>query len=461
MIKYYELFEKKKQSGEHNLRIATIFSYAANEEDPDANGFLDGDNGAANDELELNKAAEPKAVYSAESLAGNKDANVYSHSRDKLEQFIGDYNAMFETNYTTKDSESFYNYYNDISKKVRERKVDILLVVNMFLTGFDSKPLNTLYVDKNLKHHGLIQAYSRTNRILNEQKSQGNVISFRNLKKATDDALTLFSNKDAKETVIMPPYQDFVRLFNEALDRMQAIAPDIESVDDLRDEEQELEFVKAFRELMRLKNVLSTFADFDFEDVELDEQGFEDYKSKYLDLYDKVKTDNTTEKVSILEEVDFELELIQRDEVNVRYILQLLAQLKGADNDKDYEYQYKSIMKLLGGTPELRSKKDLIEQFIQENLNNLGSSEEVMDEFDSFWEKEKVKAVDVICQEESLVSDSFKALVDKMIYTNEEPLREDIVATMEKAPSVLQRKKVIPRLTEKVKSFVSTFYGGM
>jgi len=457
LVKYYDLFQAKKVASEHNLRIATIFSYAANEEDPDANGFLD----ETGEELELDKAAEPKAVYSVESLAGSKDSNVHSHSRDKLEQFIGDYNAMYETSYTTKDSESFYNYYNDISKKVRERKVDILLVVNMFLTGFDSKPLNTLYVDKNLKHHGLIQAYSRTNRILNEQKSQGNIISFRNLKKATDDALTLFSNKDAKETVIMPPYNDFVRLFNEALDRMQAIAPDIESVDDLRDEEQELEFVKAFRELMRLKNVLSTFADFDFDDVELDEQGFEDYKSKYLDLYDKVKTDTAKEKVSILEEVDFELELIQRDEVNVRYILQLLALLKGADNDKDYEYQYKSIMQLLGGTPELRSKKELIEQFIQENLNNLSSSEEVMDEFDSFWEQEKVKAVDEICQEESLVTDSFKALVDKMIYTNEEPLREDIVATMEKAPSVLQRRKVIPRLTEKVKSFVSTFYGGM
>ena len=459
LVKYYDLFQAKKIAGEHNLRIATIFSYAANEEDPDANGFITSEE---DKELELSVqgldiAAEPKAAYSA----GSKDSNVHSHSRDKLEQYIGDYNAMFETSYTTKDSESFYNYYNDISKKVRERKVDILLVVNMFLTGFDSKPLNTLYVDKNLKHHGLIQAFSRTNRILNEQKSQGNIISFRNLKKATDDALTLFSNKDAKETVIMPPYTDFVRLFNEALDHMQAIAPDIESVDDLCDEEQELEFVKAFRELMRLKNVLSTFADFDFDDVELDEQGFEDYKSKYLDLYDKVKTDTTKEKVSILEEVDFELELIQRDEVNVRYILQLLALLKGADNDKDYEYQYKSIMQLLGGTPELRSKKELIEQFIQENLNNLGSSEEVMDEFDSFWEKEKVKAVDEICQKESLVSDSFKALVEKMIYTNEEPLREDIVATMEKAPSVLQRKKVIPRLTEKVKSFVSTFYGGM
>ena len=454
LVKYYDLFQAKKEAGEHNLRIATIFSYAANEEDPDANGFITSED---DEELELNKAAEPKAAYNT----GSKDSNVHSHSRDKLEQYIGDYNAMFETSYTTKDSESFYNYYNDISKKVRERKVDILLVVNMFLTGFDSKPLNTLYVDKNLKHHGLIQAFSRTNRILNEQKSQGNIISFRNLKKATDDALTLFSNKDAKETVIMPPYTDFVRLFNEALDRMQAIAPDVESVDDLRDEEQELEFVKAFRELMRLKNVLSTFADFDFDDVELDEQGFEDYKSKYLDLYDKVKTDTSKEKVSILEEVDFELELIQRDEVNVRYILQLLALLKGADNDKDYEYQYKSIMQLLGGTPELRSKKELIEQFIQENLNKLGSSEEVMDEFDSFWEQAKVKAVDDICQEESLISDNFKTLVDKMIYTNEEPLREDIVATMEKAPSVLQRKKVIPRLTEKVKSFVSTFYGGM
>ncbi|MFA0630762.1 type I restriction endonuclease subunit R, partial [Vibrio sp. 10N.222.49.A3] len=449
LIKYYELFAKKKQAGEHNLRIATIFSYAANEEDPDANGFLD----EASEEFELDKVAEPKAAYSL----GSKDSTVHSHSRDKLEQFIGDYNAMFETSYTTKDSESFYNYYNDISKKVRERKVDILLVVNMFLTGFDSKPLNTLYVDKNLKHHGLIQAFSRTNRILSEQKSQGNIISFRNLKKATDDALTLFSNKNAKETVIMPPYEDFVGLFNEALDKMKTIAPDIESVDDLRDEEQELEFVKAFRELMRLKNILSTFADFDFDDVALDEQSFEDYKSKYLDLYDKVKTDNSKEKVSILEEVDFELELIQRDEINVRYILQLLAQLKGADNDKEYEYQYKTIMQLLGGSPELRSKKELIEQFIEENLNNVGTSDEVMDEFDSFWEKAKVKAVDEICQEESLVSESFKTLVDKMIYTNEEPLREDIIATMENTPSVLQRKKIIPRLTEKAKAFVSTF----
>lgn len=454
LIKYYELFQAKKEAGEHNLRIATIFSYAANEEDPNANGFIDEMEDEFDSELgsQLGMAAEPKAAY---------NSAVYTHSRDKLEKFIGDYNAMFATSYTTKDSESYYNYYNDISKKVRERKVDILLVVNMFLTGFDSQPLNTLYVDKNLKHHGLIQAYSRTNRILNEQKSQGNIIVFRNLKKATDDALTLFSNKDAKETVIMPPYGEFVRLFNEALDKMQAIAPDVASVDDLRDEEQELEFVKAFRELIRLKNVLGTFADFDFDDIGINEQDFEDYKSKYLDLYDKVKTNTNKEKVSILEEVDFELELIQRDEVNVRYILQLLASLKGADNDKDYEYQYKSIMQMLGGTPELRSKKELIDEFIQENLNNVDSSEEVIDEFDSFWEAKKVQAIDEICQKEALVSASFKSLVDKVIYRNEDPRREEIMSLLEKPPSVLQRKKVIPRLTEKVKAFVSTFYGGM
>jgi type I restriction enzyme R subunit len=446
LIKYYELFQAKKEAGKHNLKVATIFSYSANEADPNANGEV------LEEEQIFDKVAEGKAAY---------NSDVYSHSRDKLEQFIGDYNAMFASSYTTKDSKSFYNYYNDISKKVRERKVDILLVVNMFLTGFDSKPLNTLYVDKNLKQHGLIQAFSRTNRILNEQKSQGNIVCFRNLKKATDDALTLFSNKDAIETVIMPPYSEFVGLFDQALDQMQTIAPDVASVDDLKDELQELEFVKTFRELMRLKNILSSFSDFSFDDLALDEQGFEDYKSKYLDLYDKVKSDTGTDKVSILEEVDFELELIQRDEVNVHYILQLLALLKGADTKTEYEAQYKSIMQMLGSTLELRSKKELIEQFIEENLNNLDSSEEVIDAFDSFWEEKKVKAVDELCKDEALVSDSFKALVDKMIYSNQEPLREEVIATMGKPPSILQRKKVIPRLTEKVKDFVSTFYGGM
>lgn len=438
LIKYYELFDKKKAEGKHNLRIATIFSYAANEEDPEADGL---------DEAVLDKVAEPQTAY--------------SHSRDKLEQFIGDYNEMFRCSYTTKDSDSFYNYYNDISKKVRERKIDILLVVNMFLTGFDSKTLNTLYVDKNLKYHGLIQAYSRTNRILNERKSQGNIVCFRNLKMRTDEALALFSNKDARDTVIMPPYEEFLKLFNQALDQLKKIAPEVDSVDSLQDEHMELDYVKAFRELMRLRNVLSTFADFEFDDVDISEQEFEDYKSKYLDLYDKVKTSTAPEKESILEEVDFELELLAMDEVNVAYILKLLSKLKETDTEEEYQYQYKALMQVIGGDPNLRSKQELIDKFIQENLPEVKSAEEVDDAFAVYWEVEKEKATKQMAEEENLIPKNVKELVERMIFNNQEPLREDIVATMEKPPSVLQRKKVIPRLAEKFKGFVNTFYGGM
>ncbi|WP_271271140.1 type I restriction endonuclease subunit R [Aliamphritea hakodatensis] len=456
LIKYYELFQRKKEAGEHQLCIATIFSYAANEEDPDADGFLDN-----LDEAEaLVGDGLTVQTHGVAEAAGVYAANSFTHSRDKLEQFIGDYNEMFGSSYTTKDSQSFYSYYNDISKKVKERKVDILLVVNMFLTGFDSPPLNTLYVDKNLKHHGLIQAYSRTNRILNEQKSQGNIISFRNLKTATDDALTLFSNKEAKETVIMPPYDDFVKLFNKAYGQLLAIAPDLDSVDDLADEEQELAFIQAFRELMRLRNILSSFADFDFDDVKIDEQEFEDYKSKYLDLYDKVKSNNVVEKESILNDVDFELELIHRDEINVLYITQLLAKLKGADKGKDYEYQYKAIMDLLGGTPELRSKQELIDQFIQSNLDNVQTPEQVSDAFEAYWEVEKLKALDGLCKEEKLIPDHIKSLVERMIHNNKDPLREEVVALMETPPTLLQRKALIPRVTEKLKGYIDTFYSG-
>jgi type I restriction enzyme R subunit len=277
---------------------------------------------------------------------------------------------MFDTKFSTKDSESFYNYYNDISKKVKERKVDILLVVNMFLTGFDSPTLNTMYVDKNLKYHGLIQAYSRTNRILNEQKSQGNIVVFRNLKKATDDAITLFSNKDAIDVIIMKPYEDYVRKFNEAYIELIKITPTVNSVNDLESEEDELEFIKAFRELMRIKNIMDSFADFNWQDIAMNEQLFEDFKSKYLDLYDKVKNDHQKEKVSILEDVDFELELIHRDEINVAYIIQLLVKLKTKTKGNSAQTE-KEIFNLLSTEVDLRSKRELIEKFIKKIYRQL------------------------------------------------------------------------------------------
>jgi len=357
LIKYYDLFKARKEAGVHNLKIATIFSYGVNEEDKDATGIY---------EEELPMAAEGFAKYN-------------THSRDKLDEFIEDYNQMFGTKFSTRDSQSFYNYYNDISKKVKTRQVDILLVVNMFLTGFDSPTLNTMYVDKNLKYHGLLQAYSRTNRILNEQKSQGNITCFRNLKKATDDAITLFSNKDAKEIILMQPYEEYVRKFSLAFADLLKITPTVDSVNDLQSETEELEFIKAFRELMRLKNVLTSFVEFSFDDLAMNEQNFEDYKSKYLDLYDKVKSSTSKEKDSILNEVDFELELIHRDEINVAYILQLLANLKDVRAEEKEKYR-KAIVDLISGEAKLRNKRELIEKFINENLPEIEDATDIPEE---------------------------------------------------------------------------------
>lgn len=441
LIKYYDIFQRKKEEGKHNLRIATIFSYASNEDDADANGFLP---------EELSVVEEPKALY-----------GLAAHSREKLDEFIGHYNQMFETKFSTKDSESFYNYYNDISKKVKERKIDILLVVNMFLTGFDSPTLNTLYVDKNLRYHGLIQAYSRTNRILNEQKSQGNIIVFRNLKNATDEAITLFSNKEAIEVIIMKPYEDYVKKFNEAFIALLKITPTVNSVNELQTENDELEFIKAFRELIRIKNILAAFADFKWEDLAMNEQLFEDYKSKYLDLYDKVKSDHQKEKVSILEDVDFELELIHRDEINVAYIIQLLIKLK-SKVQKDVTQAEKEIFNLLNTEAHLRSKRELIEKFIQENLPVLEDEEDIPEAFEKFWTAEQQNAFNKLVKEENLSADKTQTLIEDYLYAEREPLRDEILELLEgEKPSVLERKKTGDRILSKILGFVETFINGM
>jgi len=442
LTRYYEILKQLKAEGKHHLKVATIFSYKANEDDKEADGSYEAE--------EVSLAAEPGVDYA-----------INQHSRDKLEACIGDYNAMFNTSFTTKDSQSFYNYYNDIAKKVKNKEVDILLVVNMFLTGFDSPSLNTLYVDKNLKYHGLIQAFSRTNRILGEQKSQGNIVCFRNLKSATDDAIALFSNKEAREEIIVEPYEVYVDKFGDAIDNLLQITPTVNSVSQLSDEEQELAFVKAFRELMRLKNVLTTFADFDWEDLDMDEQLFEDYKSKYLDLYDKVKTGHQKEKVSILNDVDFELELIHRDEVNVAYILRLLGQLKTA-GDGEQEKQKKQIVDILAGEAKLRSKRELIERFIEENLPHITDVDEIPDEFTRYWRVEETRAIEAMCKEENLAPDKLQALLDNYIFTEREPLRDEVLGMLAgKKPGIRERKTVAERLIGKVKDFVETFISGV
>lgn len=448
LIRYFKLFQQKQEEGKHNLKLATIFSYQANEDDKDAVGYLEED--------ELSMAAEPGSEYIPQTATGM----AYQHSRDELESFIDHYNRQFGTNYTTRDSKSFYNYYNDIARRVKQKQVDILLVVNMFLTGFDSKHLNTLYVDKNLKYHGLIQAYSRTNRILNEVKSQGNIVCFRNLKAATDEAIALFSTIQAKDEIILQPYEDYVIKFNQAFIALLQIAPTVNSVSHLTNEEEELSFVKAFRELMRLKNVLSTFTEFRFDDLSMNEQTFEDYKSKYLDLYDKAKSHTQKEKVSILDDVDFELELIHRDEINVTYILKLLAKLKDA-KPEEKESQEKSLVELVAGDAKLRSKRELIEKFIRENLPTISDPEEIPEEFDNFWNEERKQALARMSKEENLDAERLQTVIGNYLFTEKTPMRDEVIGLLTQRPSLKERGTIAERITGRILSFVETFINGI
>ena len=385
---------------------------------------------------------------------------VNQHSRETLDACIEDYNAEFGTNYSTKDSKLFYAYYKDLGKRVKNREVDILLVVNMFLTGFDSKPLNTIYVDKNLKHHGLIQAYSRTNRTMGTKKSQGNVVAFRNLKPATDKAIELFANKDAEEEIILAPFEDYVAKFEEATERLLAPTPTVESVDDLLTEEDEAEFVQAFRELIRVKNVLDCFTEFDFSALPMDEQTFADFRSKYLDLYDKVRSEKAKEKVSILDDLDFEVELISRDKINVSYIINLLREMRGK-RPEDQAKTRKTIMDVLDTEAQLRSKKELIERFISEHFANLPASADVGEEFDNYWEAQRIQAMKALSQDEGLEASGLDKVMEQYQFTGKTPMRDDVIGIMEKRPSLRERRSVADRVIEKIKTFVETFIEGV
>lgn len=446
LIRYYDIFKAKKAAGEHDLRVVTIFTFGANEDDKDANGLI----------------GEPE-------LDIDSGAPVNQHSRDALEACIADYNALFNVKHSTRDSQAFQNYYKDIAKRFKERekehfkdsdRADILLVVNMFLTGFDAKKVNTLYVDKNLRHHGLIQAFSRTNRIDNEVKSHGQIVCFRNLKKATDEAIALFSNLQAREEILVQPYEVYVRKFNEALKRLLTVAPTVDSVNDLPSEEEELEFVQAFRDLIRLKNILSAFSDFNFEDLAMDEQSFEDYKSKYLDIHDKVKSPVKKEKVSILNDVDFELELIHRDEVNVAYILRLLASLHEA-KQSEKDKQREAIIDMLGGEAQLRSKRELIEKFILENLPLIHDANDIPQAFETFWDSEKKRAFDALCTEEQLLAEPLQELISQYLFTEHLPLSDDIANLMTQKPKLLERRPAIERIRARIMGFVEAFFEGM
>lgn len=359
LMQYYEIFKTKQKESTEKLNIAAIFSYQPNQD-------LTNDEGTFETEVE-NETSQTQA-------------------RDRLDEMINEYNQTFGTNHDLNRDNGFNSYNKDISKKVKERKIDILLVVNMFLTGFDSKYLNTLYVDKNLKYHGLIQAFSRTNRIYGDPKNFGKILCYRNLKKRTDDAVKLFSNANALETVLMKPYDTYVTEFNQKALELLTLTPSVNAVDALEGEKQKAKFITTFRNLLRLMNLLTTFNEFSFADLSLSEQQFADFRSKYLDLYAMVKNSGV-EKVSILNDLDFAIELIRRDKINVNYIMQLLLDLDSSD--PGYAGDVEFILKTMDGNDQLRDKRELIEKFINENLPELQDRNKLEDEFENFINQQR------------------------------------------------------------------------
>lgn len=440
VIKYYEIFKAKKKRGEHQLKVATIFSFAQNE-----------------DPMDYDIKTELSVVEDAKALYG-----LPPHRRELLDAYIEDFNRLYGTTHSTKDSQSFYNYYNDVAKKAKHNELDILLVANMFLTGFDSKYVNTLYVDKNLQYHGLIQAFSRTNRTHDKNKTQGNIVCFRNLKDKTDEAITLFSNKEAIDEVIVEPYATYVERFNAAVKALKEIAPNVDSVDGLYTEEEQMKFILAFRNLMRLHKKMSHYMEFTWQDLAIEEQTFLDYSSKYQDLKDSLLHQSDKEKTSILEDIDFELELIRRDTINVSYIINLLIKLKSKTAKKDKEALEQTIFNLLNTEVTLRSKRELIEKFIKENLVKIADAEDITEAFTDFWNQEQQKELYKIIQEENLSSVKTERLIEEYLFSEREPRRDEALDLIEgDKPGILQRKQIGERILLRIKGFVETFINGM
>ncbi|MDP0506044.1 MAG: type I restriction endonuclease subunit R [Fusobacterium sp. JB019] len=418
LLKYYDIFKSK----DHDLNIATIFTYADNEDNKNANGI-----------------AEEKT---------NK------HTRERLDEIVNDYNKTFGTNHNLNKDNGFNAYFVDLSKKVKEKKIDILLVVNMFLTGFDSPRSNTLYVDKNLKYHNLIQAFSRTNRLLNETKSYGNIVCFRNLKKNTDEAIELYSNLDAKETVLMKDYREYVKDFNKYVDDLITLAPDVNDINDLNSEDDKYRFIEIYRNLLRVLNKLTTFSKFSYDDLNMTEQTFNDYKSKYLDLHYEVNKQK--EKVSILNDIDFEIELTRKDYVNVSYIISLIKNLNSEDEGflKDKEF----ILKTIESNPELRSKKELIEQFIEENRVNIvaGNKFDIEEKLKLFLQKEKERQISEFIALENLREESAKKIISDYEFSSKFNVGEIKKSFLGKV-GLKEKREKINNVKHKIEEIMNTF----
>lgn len=401
LVKYYNMFK----SLNHDLKIGAIFTYGANED--------------------LDKNPE--------------------HSRESLDKIIDDYNKMYNTNFS---SSTFDAYFRDICKKIKNTEIDIVIVVNMLLTGFDAKRLNTLYVDKSLKYHDLIQAFSRTNRVESETKPFGNIVCYRTTKERVDEAVKLFSQTDSIDTVIMAPYEDYLNKFKVAVSELLKITPVVDSVDSLEREEDIKAFIVAFRTVAKLLVSLKTFNEFDLDndDTELNAQMFEDYKSKYYELYRRLSNDK--EKSSILNDITFSLELIQTDKINVSYILNLIRNVDLTNEEqkkKDIEDIESKLVNITDD--ELFLKADLIKSFLKSILPTLKEDDSIDEALDKHMNVEREKEIEKFSEDNNINLDNLKEIIDEYEYSGIFP--DSLIGKSIDAPFL---KKI--SIIENIKGFI-------
>jgi type I restriction enzyme R subunit len=381
--RYYTELKKQLEERGRKLNIATIFSYSANE-------------------------AEQEDVFPDEDF---DTSGLDKTSRDFLESAIADYNADFNVNYDT-SSDKFQNYYKDLSLRMKRREVDLLVVVNMFLTGFDATTLNTLWVDKNLRQHGLIQAFSRTNRILNSVKTYGNIVCFRNLQKETDEAIALFGDKEAGSIVLLKNYEAYYNGFDENGKHQPGYAELIEDLGQsfplgqtIIGEQNQKDFIRLFGAILRLRNILTAFDTFTGNEI-LSSREFQDYQGVYIDLYHELTKDKNAEKEKINEDIVFEIELIRQVEINIDYILMLVAKFHESNcEDKNILI---SIDKAINSSLQLRSKKELIENFI----HTVNASTVVDEDWRKFVIEQKEADLNTLIEEEKLKQEETRKFIN-------------------------------------------------
>ncbi len=375
--RYYNHFQIQQEAlpADRRLKIGLIYSYGANDASDD--GILDDE------------------AFDTDALS--------TDARGFLEDAIQDYNDIFGTSYDT-SADKFQNYYKDLSQRLKNRELDLVIVVNMFLTGFDATTLNTLFVDKNLRAHGLIQAYSRTNRILNSVKTYGNIVAFRDLEEETNAALELFGNKDARGVVLLKPYGDYYGEYAEKVDELLISFPLGQQI---IGEAAQKEFIQLFGQILRLENILTSFDDFAGHEILTERQG-QDYRSVYLDLYAEFRKVKDTDKELINDDVVFEIELIKQVEINVDYILMLVQKYRSQHGDGEDKEIRAEISRAVDASPTLRNKKDLIEAFV-DSVSVDGAIDE---EWQAFIAAKREAELEAIIEDERLRADATRAFIE-------------------------------------------------